>query len=439
MKQSFFGTDGIRARVGTRPLTHQTLPTIGHALAMWAQRKYGPCPTILLAHDTRESCAYIKAQLKAGMLAHKVTIYDAQVLPTPAVYQLVYRSTRFSCGIIISASHNQYVDNGIKIVDSIHAKITNEDEDSIAGLIGESFEPSYHTFGTDMGYALAANEYCHTMLNFFQSNFLQGIRVVLDCAHGATSSLAPIIFAELGADVVTINCNPNGTNINHECGALHPASLQKAVLAEQADIGFGFDGDGDRLIAITRDGHIKNGDALLALLSEHPRYQYEKTVVGTAMANQGLELFLRSRNKQFIRTPVGDKFVVQYLQHHNLLLGGEQSGHLLLADYLPSSDGIFAALCIAQVMIYTDNNDLETFTPLPQILHNIPVKHKKDLTAEPLASILMAMQAELPDGRLVVRYSGTENVLRVLIEDVNQEKALTLSQRLARTLETLLS
>ncbi len=435
MKDSLFGTDGIRERVGSHPLTQELLPKIGDAIALWLQKKYGSSPTILIAQDTRESCAYIKSLLKSGLLRHSVTVHDAFVLPTPAVHKLV-QSNQFSCGIIISASHNAYADNGIKIVDGITGKLTAQDEHSIAAIVAqESSEFAYRTFGAENFYSSAAQDYQHLVTAFFQPNFLRDMRVVLDCANGATSTSAPAIFEHLGAHVIPLNTTPNGRNINHQCGAVHPQQLQQTVQESKADIGFAFDGDGDRLTVVTRDGRIYNGDDILALLSGHPTYAAQNTIVSTVMANQGLEAYLEEHDKKLIRTPVGDKFVAQTLTEQNVLLGGEQSGHIILADYAHCSDGIFAALRVMEVMLFTANRELKSFIPFPQVLLNMPVKQKKSLTQEPCASLIAATQAQLPGGRLLVRYSGTENLLRILVEDADAQKAHNLSAQLARQLE----
>lgn len=437
---SLFGTDGIRTRVGNYPLDSITLPRIGDAFARFALQKYGPKTKILLGTDTRISCAFIKSALKMGLLRHDIELYDAQVLPTPAVHALVHGGNQFALGIIISASHNPYQDNGIKIVDSITGKLSPEDEQLLSQLMQEEQqEPSYDALGTEHIYLTAADEYAQKILTHFNPRCLVGKKVVLDCAHGATAAIAPTIFEQLGADVITINNRPNGKNINDHCGAVYPQPLQKAVLEHTADIGCAFDGDGDRITVVSKDGAIKDGDAILSLLLDHPNYASQNALVGTVMTNQGLEQLLVNRGKHLVRTPVGDKYIAHALHEQNLLLGGEPSGHIIMRDYLSSSDGIFAALRVIQVMLHTGNNALQTFTPFPNILINLPVAQKKELSASPCAELIAATKAQLPHGRLIVRYSGTENLLRIFVEDQDKHKAHILGEALAHQLQKELS
>lgn len=432
MNTPLFGTDGIRTRVGNYPLTHDTLPLLGTAIGRFALEKYGKDARILVAHDTRQSCAYIKAQLKAGILRYPITTYDAGVLPTPAAHKLIHHAQAFDCALVISASHNAYYDNGIKIIDGKTGKLSAQEEALITSYFHKPSEAFYDQLGNDIPYPEAQQKYIQHVLNALPPVFLDGMTIALDCGHGATSRIAPEIFEQLGAQVITINDTPNGRNINENSGAIHPEHLQKTVLEYHADIGFAFDGDGDRVTAVTQLGMIRNGDELLALLLDHPAYQQETIIVSTIMANQGLEVFAQACEKQLIRTPVGDKHVAHAMLQHGALLGGEPSGHLILQDFVPSSDGIFAALRILEVIIHTQNKELETFRPFPQALVNITVSHKEDLTKEPFASLIKTAQQQLPKGRLVIRYSGTEPLLRILVEDTEYENAHNIGQFLAQ-------
>jgi phosphoglucosamine mutase len=250
---------------------------------------------------------------------------------------------------------------------------------------------------------------------------LRGLTIVVDAAHGATYRTAPRIFKKLGAQVIMIHNKPNGYNINEACGAVHPESLQQAVIVHGADIGFAFDGDGDRITAVNALGEIKNGDDILALLSEHPAYKQCTTIVGTIMSNCGLEQFLQKQQKNLIRTPVGDKYIAQKLIEEQVMLGGEPSGHIICNDILSTGDGVLAALRVVESMLFNNNPLLTTFTKYPSMLTSIATEHKPDLTQEPYAIIIRDAQQALPHGRIIVRYSGTEPVLRVMVEAATHE------------------
>jgi phosphoglucosamine mutase len=435
-----FGTDGIRTTVGTSPFTMNELIRLGSALGLWIEKKYGPHAQILIAHDTRASASFVKAALKTGILLYQVHIYDAGILPTPAVCQLLTHHQDIVCGIVISASHNPYQDNGIKIFDGSSGKLTTLDAQLISRFFHEQHNQviSYHSFGTDIFWPFAREQYITNILAHFPAQLLTGIKIVIDCAHGATSTIAGEIFEKLDADIVVLNNNPNGVNINHACGSEHPAHIQQAVLDHQAHIGFAFDGDGDRLVAVNRYGNLKNGDDILALLVTHPRYEQEQGIVGTIMTNQGLALFLHEHRKILLRTPVGDHHVTEQLKKDNLLLGGEQSGHIIMRDYLPTADGIFAALRLLEAVIIHNNWELTTFMRCPQILINVPVTIKKKLTENPCAQIIADHEALLSHGRLIVRYSGTQNLLRVMVEAQDSQVAQTVGTQLAQALQKAL-
>ncbi len=441
MTTNLFGTDGIRGRVGSPLLTLEQLPKLGKALAEWAQQKYGTRPQIVLGHDTRVSCSLLKASLQSGLLLHPTTVYDAQVISTPAIYYLTRHYGLFSCGIVISASHNPHNDNGIKLIDAQTGKLSIEDENIISQLFAQTtlHTVSYSSLGTTHAWYEATEHYISNVISWFSPLFLQGKKIVLDCAHGATSHLAPRIFAALGATTVVIHNEPNGININSNCGSLCPASLQEAVKAHRADIGFAFDGDGDRVIAVARSGDVKDGDDMLALLLNHPDYARTATLVGTEMTNQGFELYLNQQGKQLIRTRVGDKYVSARLEQEMAPLGGEPSGHLILRDYMSTGDGIFTALRLLEAIIHTNNWDMITFEKYPQILINLPIHVKKDLASSPIAEIIDASNAQLHSGRVVVRYSGTEDVLRIMVEDIELTHAQRISNYLSQALAQELS
>lgn len=440
MNENLFGTDGIRTSIGQEPFTNTSLHKLGTAIGLWIADKYGPDAVVLLAHDTRNSCSWVKASLQSGLLLHKISIVDAQVLPTPAVSLLMQDTKKFSCGIVISASHNPYHDNGIKVIDAFTGKISQHDE----LVISQAFRKNLHLsalgpFGSVTPWPRASHYYIRRILQHFNAGLLTGKKIVLDCAHGATSALAPRIFKALGTTVITINNKPNGININDHCGALHLEQLQTAVVKHQAFVGFAFDGDGDRVIAVNHRGDIKNGDDIMALLIQHKKYSPSPVVVGTVMANHGFEHYLQQHHKQLIRVPVGDKYVAERLEQEHLLIGGEQSGHIILRDYLSTGDGMFAAIRLLEVMLATHNDDITTFERYPQVLVNLPVKEKRDLSLKPMADLIAQAQSTLVSGRLLVRYSGTEPLLRIMTEAPSYDEARLIANTLSEQLAHVLS
>lgn len=436
--KTYFGTDGIRARIGTNLFTLHNLPIIGYALARWAQEKYKNIPRILIAHDTRQSCAFVKSSLKSGLLLRNVELYDSGILATPATLHVMRYTNKFDCAVIISASHNPYYDNGIKVLDKHTGKLTKDDEERISILMQEEFVSCYNEFGSDFCYPQAHQEYNAIIQTFFPKNLLSGLRIALDCAHGATFQSAPQIFRALGAEVIEVATSPNGININNNCGAVHIELLQRTVSKSNAHCGFAFDGDGDRVIAVSHHGEVKNGDDILAILLNHPAYREQSTIVGTVMSNQGFEQLLLEQGKQLLRTPVGDKYITESLETYNLLLGGEQSGHIILRDLISTGDGILTALRVLETLLITNNWDMKTFTKYPQLLINIPITERKDLSQAPVKEYISAAQELLGSGRLLVRFSGTEPLLRVMIEATSLEKAETIGALLTQNLKTAL-
>jgi len=447
MQRNLFGTDGIRGAVGIRPLTHDYIIYLGSAIAAWAQEKYGDSPTILIGHDTRQSCDMIKSALKTGLLLSQVNLYDAGIIPTPAAYVIAKklkanRSDRFDCAIVISASHNPYQDNGIKIIDAKTGKLSYIDEETITQIFYNNCkkEACYSTLGSDNIFFQAEQKYIEFVTNHFKKDLLKGLKIVLDCAHGATAQVGPAIFEMLGAQVYLIGSSPNGININEQCGSVHPKALQREVLLQKADAGFAFDGDGDRVVAVNALGQIKDGDDILAILHNHPMYQHEKAIVGTILTNYGFEKYLEQRGKKLIRTNVGDKFVVQAMKKQNLLLGGEQSGHIAIRDYLDMGDGIFVALKVMETLIQTGNFQMKTFEKYPQLMVNVPITEKKDLDSGPISELIASYKQNVQNGRIVVRYSGTQNLLRVMVEadtmSVAEKICLNLSNELQKELST---
>jgi len=450
-----FGTDGIRGHAQQFPFTDDALFTLGLAIGTWAVQKYSTQPHVLIAHDTRLSCGPIKKMLIAALTEAGVQCVDASVLPTPAVLQLIVGSKKYQFGLVISASHNPYYDNGIKIFDANAGKLSTLDEQTIeklftqlqrknstvAPLVLPDEPPSIKPLG---GLASTATPqlhalYMHNLQAHFPQKFLAGQTVVLDCAHGATYQIAPKVFRALGANVIALGSQPNGTNINDKCGAMYPQNLRAAVAAHHALVGFAFDGDGDRVVALTRQGEIKDGDDLLALLMDHPACKKSTSIVGTVMTNHGFATHTKARGLKLIRTQVGDKHIAAELQKQQQVLGGETSGHIIMTDYLPTGDGIFVALRCAQTMLATGNRNLSTFTKFPQQMVNVPVAHKGDLQKQPYRDIISTHELKVPAGRVVVRYSGTENYLRVMVEDSQKSTAERTAHSLAAQLQNELA
>jgi phosphoglucosamine mutase len=438
MVHHLFGTDGIRTRTGKAPLTIEQLPKLGYAIARWAEEKNNDVPHIFLAHDTRSSCHFIKAALKSGLLLHNSKTFDALALPTPTACFLTRYNKYFNCGIIITASHNPNEYNGIKILDAQGSKIGLNDEKRICEIFHETqlSNIEHAHLGNDFRALNPGEPYIDALLKHFDKGFLKGKTIVLDCAHGAGSYLYPHIFRLFGTNVIAINAKPNGTNINSNCGSLFPKMLQDTVVSYKADAGFAFDGDGDRVIAVNNEGQIKDGDDILVLLMDNAKFKNAPALVGTTFSNEGLAAHIATKGKKLIRADVGDKHVVEELKLHELPLGGETSGHIIIKDYLDSSDGIFTALSILNTISKNGNWAMETFTHYPQVLINIPVNQKTDLSRSPMTEIFKKNREEFPESRFVVRYSGTEPLLRILVEAPEKNQAELLSTKLVNQLRS---
>ncbi len=436
MKQLVFGTDGIRTTFGTEPLTPELLVLLGRSVGQWAISHSKT--RIALAHDTRVSGDLIKAALQTGLLQFPVALTDCKVIPTPVLAHLIEQA-QFDCGIMITASHNQAQDNGIKILIKGQGKLSDTDEKELITIFSNDtghYDPL--NLGTTTDFTETTAWYLNHLTPFFTPGFLKGTRIVLDCAHGAVSHLAPIVFAHYGAQLITLHATPNGRNINQQCGSVHPEILQKKVIESGADFGCAFDGDGDRLSLISRDGVIKDGDDILALVSHHPTYATQTTVIGTVMSNEGLAQHCLNTQKKFIRTPVGDKYVSEQLKKENALLGGEPSGHTILRDFSETSDGIFTALKVIETALLTKNSTCTSFTKFPQVVINVPIVHKKDLHDIYVTTLIKDQEKLLEQGRVLVRYSGTEPLLRIMVECSDPLRAQDVGKHLSQELKNYL-
>lgn len=418
-----FGTDGIRGIAGRDFFSRPSLVHFAETFSLWIKRHFPNTPGVIIIADTRISGDWIKSCISSVFLIRGIPIYDAGILPTPAAQTLLEHHPKCSVVLIISASHNPAKDNGIKIVLRT-GKMTSQEEQSLEELLQNKTDLSEKVQFAHLQKIVDAElMYQATVLSPFKPTLLTGITIALDCAHGATYKVAPAIFSSLGANVILCNARPNGTNINESCGSQFPQDLQKTVLDYKADIGFAFDGDGDRVIAVSKTGEIKDGDDLLVILSQHHQYSSEKIVIGTHLSNKGCENYFINNGKTFIRAAVGDKYVAQKMEETNALLGGEPAGHLILANFLKSGDGIRAALMVLDQIITTHNWELATFTKYPQVHASIPVVHRFDLSTKPFFSLLQKAEVLTMGGRVLVRYSGTEPILRIMVESLDLHNA----------------
>jgi phosphoglucosamine mutase len=414
-----FGTDGIRGKAHEFPLDRATMFKLGFALA----RRFEHEPLILLGRDTRESGPEIAAALSAGIQAGGGRAVQIGVVPTPAVAYLC-RTTDASAGISISASHNPFHDNGVKIFGHDGMKLPDAVEEEIEDALRAVEAPPASDYGADETSAPHLIEaYEQFLLSTLAPNALAGKRVVLDTGNGAAYRIGPEAFRRAGADVTVINDQPNGTNINESSGALHPEGLAKVVLERKADFGVAFDGDADRAIFVDDAGKIRDGDEIIYLWARGLQRDGKLRggcVVTTVMSNFGFENQLRQDGIELCRAQVGDKYVLEMMLERNAILGGEQSGHIIDLSVHTTGDGIHTALVFGELLAEAGRpfSELATFTPMPQLLVNTKVASKPPLGSLPLYNeALRKAEADLGGrGRILVRYSGTENLVRVMVE-----------------------
>jgi phosphoglucosamine mutase len=427
MTREYFGTDGVRGRVGEPPITPELVLKLGWAAGRVLAAdtvQAGGRPAVLIGKDTRVSGYMLEAALEAGISAAGVDVYLTGPLPTPAVAYLT-RALRLAAGIVISASHNPHDDNGIKFFSGAGAKLP----DAVELAIEQTMAPPLVCVpSSELGKARRVADAAGRYIEFCKSTFppdrdLKGWRIVVDCAHGAAYHVAPPVFHELGAEVIAIGDQPNGTNINAGFGAMHPATLQRAVVEHAADIGIALDGDGDRLLMVDREGRVYDGDQLLYViaLDYRRRGALAGGVVGTLMTNLGLEQALREAGVALERAPVGDRYVLARMIEKGWQLGGENSGHLLCLDKHTTGDAIIAALAVLRALVeqrLTLEEATQGVALCPQRLINVRVPRGYDWRAsEAIRSAQADTVAALGDaGRVLLRPSGTEPVLRVMVE-----------------------
>lgn len=439
-KRKYFGTDGIRGRVGDATVSPEFVLKLGWAVGCVLARKGGG--KVLIGKDTRISGYMFESALEAGLAAAGVDIHLLGPLPTPAIAYLT-RTFRAQAGIVISASHNPYYDNGIKFFSAKGTKLP----DAIELAIEEQLEhPMTTVESIKLGKAVriedARGRYIEFCKNSVPSHLnLKGLKIVIDCANGATYHVAPHVFSELGAEVIELAVEPNGLNINEQCGSTKPEILQKVTLAEQADLGIALDGDGDRVIMVDKQGEIVNGDELLFIIAREKLQQGQLRggVVGTFMSNLGLEQALQELGIAFMRTAVGDRYVFEELQRKNWRLGGETSGHILWLEANTTGDGIVAALQVLATMRQTGQalHELKAgMHKFPQKLLNVQLTSFEHLNHSSIQQAVRAAEAQLAGrGRVLLRPSGTEPVVRIMVEGEDEKQIDKLAHELAKVVK----
>lgn len=434
---SYFGTDGIRGKFGELPITPEFALKLGFAagkvLKNYSKKSK---PIVVLGKDTRLSGYILEAALQAGLNAAGVYVHLLGPLPTPAIAHLT-RALHASLGIVISASHNPYDDNGIKFFSSEGKKLPDE----IQEAINQELEKELKIEDTaNLGKSIRVNDANGRYIEFCKSTFpyhfdLGNLKIVVDCAHGAAYSVGPSVFKELGAKVVSLYNEPDGLNINENCGSTHPEHLQKAVVEHEADLGIAFDGDADRVVLVDKYGQLIDGDNILYILATQVS-QKPAGIVGTVMSNMALELALEKAQVPFVRASVGDRYVLQALDANGWVIGGEPSGHILTLDKSTTGDAIIAALQVLTVMVEQKkalHELVADFHLLPNVLVNVRLQEMFDPYAVPaLVSEFEKVEVILKGrGRLLIRKSGTEPVIRVMVEGDNLEEVTQLAHQLA--------
>lgn len=445
-EKRLFGTDGVRGVANVHPMTTELAMQLGRAAAyifkdgQWRHR-------IVIGKDTRLSGYMLESALVAGICSMGVDVLQVGPLPTPGIAYIT-SSMRADAGVVISASHNPFQDNGIKFFFKDGFKLPDEMELKIEALLESGKIDSLRPIATEVGKAYriddAAGRYVVSLKSTFPKDLdLSGMKIVLDCANGAAYKIAPAVLEELGAEVITTGVTPNGTNINAGCGSLHPEVMCELVKKHQADLGIALDGDADRVIFCDEFGHVVDGDQIMAICAIEMLKQKrlkKNTLVATVMSNMGLDIAMRQAGGKVIKTAVGDRYVVEEMRRGGYNLGGEQSGHMIFLDYNTTGDGMLSALQLLAVIRRKEKSlsELaEVMIPLPQVLVNVRVAEKRDIMTIPDAARLVnAIEGRLNgDGRLLIRYSGTEPLLRIMLEGQDKYQITTWAKELADVVE----
>jgi phosphoglucosamine mutase len=449
MHPKLFGTDGVRGVANVFPMTAEIAMQLGRALA-YLIRNGEHRHRVIIGKDTRLSGYMLEQALSSGIMSMGVDVLLVGPMPTPAVAHLT-NSMRADAGAVISASHNPYQDNGIKFFWRDGFKLPDETEQKIEQLIFEKSLDSLRPTATAIGGALRLDDAPGRYIARVKASFppeltLEGLKLVIDCANGAAYKVAPTVLEELGAKVIELGVDPDGKNINDGCGALHPEALQRAVLKHKANLGIALDGDADRLIVVDEKGQVVDGDAIMAICTGElvaRKALKKKTLVSTVMSNIGLERAVSQWGVKVVRTRVGDRYVVEQMRKHGFNLGGEQSGHLVFLDHATTGDGTLAALQVLAVMCRSGKPMSELtkiFEPVPQVLLNVVVKEKRELAHLPTVQKTIAgVEKKLgKDGRVLVRYSGTEPKVRVLVEGTDAKKIKAYAEEIGDSLRSAL-
>lgn len=436
MARKYFGTDGVRGTIGQAPMTPDFVLKLG-----WAAGKVlagDGHPLVLIGKDPRISGYMLESALQAGLAAAGVNVRLLGPMPTPAIAYLT-RAFRAAAGIVISASHNPYHDNGVKFFSADGMKLPDEVEEEIEAYLDK---PLVTVVSNDLGKAVRINDAAGRYIEFCKRAFptelsLKGLRVVVDCANGATYHVAPDVFRELGAEVITIANEPNGFNINDHCGATDTVILRETVLKYRADLGLALDGDGDRLIMVDHLGEVVDGDEALAVIAQERGRDYlQAGVVGTQMSNLGLEKAITRLGIPFYRAKVGDRYVMELMLKYQCVLGGESSGHVIVRDHISTGDGIVAGLQVLRAMLYSHKSlhDLKKIMrKYPQKLVNVPIKQRINLAeSAPIQEAVKQAESELGErGRVLLRASGTEPLIRVMVEAEDSAETKRLAEAIA--------
>ena len=442
MARMYFGTDGIRGRVGVHPITADFVLKLGWAAGKVFSSQAGGRKLIVMGKDTRVSGYMFESALQAGLIAAGVDVALLGPMPTPAIAYLT-RTFRAQAGIVISASHNPYYDNGIKFFGGDGFKLPDEVELAIESYMDK---PLVTEDSLKLGKAHRVPDAVGRYIEFCKGTLpsgsdLQGLKIVVDCANGATYHTGPSVFRELGAEVVEMAVDPDGFNINEDCGSTRPALLQDAVISEKADMGIAFDGDGDRVMFVDHKGHMVDGDELLFVIAKHRHQRGECSgVAGTLMSNLGMELSLKELGIPFYRANVGDRYVIEAMRERKWQLGGESSGHIICSDLTTTGDGVVAALQVLHAMRDTDTplNALKKgMQKYPQKMINVRIKKKFNLEDFPaIQQAVVAAESELAErGRVLLRPSGTEPLVRVMVEGEDDQQVNTLVKQIAAVVE----
>ena len=447
--RKLFGTDGIRGKANTYPMTGEVAFVLGRAVTSYFQQNFSKKPLIIIGKDTRLSCYMLEQAFSAGVCSQGGRAILTGPLPTPGV-AFVTQSMRADAGVMISASHNSFEDNGIKIFDRTGHKLPDEIELELEKMV---FDPSLIQVrtGDQLGNAKRLDEVIgryivHTKAALSPQYSLEGLRVVVDGANGAGYKLAPLVFEELGAEVIALGNNPNGTNINKACGALHPQLCAETVKKYRADLGVCLDGDGDRLTIVDGNGDVIHGDKLIGLCGKFLKDNHEigpsSEVVGTVMSNFGLEYYMHQQGLKFSRTQVGDRYIVEHMRQTGALFGGEPSGHLIFKKYSTTGDGILAALKVIESIKFYDMElaDLTKIEMFPQIMQNIVVQKRIPFEDSPeIKKAMKHAESQLgKEGRILLRYSGTEALARVMVEGRDLNLVNTLCAELTQVVTKVL-